>query len=135
MSRIFNAANVPLNAQAQGTVPNMTEALDSWLQPMSFEPVTKTPMGYQVVETTTAIGFQGVWQPFRPVDLRLLPEGQRARRWYWCHSKIALPLNVDDCIVYLGVQYRVMGINPCGLYGFFEHQLVEDWTGSGPSTP
>jgi hypothetical protein len=128
MTTVFrNAGDFPLNAQPQGTVPDVSGALMDWLQPMVFTPVTKVSENYQAVETGTPFNFQGVWQPFKPKDLLMRPEGQRDWDWFWCHSLIALPLNVDDVIIYRGEQFRVLAVNNCSLYGFFEYQLCEDW--------
>lgn len=130
---IKNAADTPLNLQPQGTVPDVSGALFDWLQPVTFMLVTKSVANFQSVEVGESFSFQGVWQPFKPRDLRLVPEGERSWNWFWCHSLTALPINTDDVVNYQGTQYRVMGRNDCGLYGYFEYQLVQDWTGSGPT--
>lgn len=133
MTTVFrNAADFPLNLQPQGTVPDVSGALMDWLQPMTFTLVTKSALNFQAVETGEPFSFQGVWQPFKPEDLQLRPEGQRSWRLFWCHSMTALPLVNDDVVIYQGKQYRVMSNNDCGLYGFFEYMLCEDWTSSGP---
>lgn len=130
--QIKNGKDTPLN-QNSGTVPDVSGALLNWLQPITFGIVVKTIENYQVVETKTDYSFEGVWQPFSKKRLSMKPEGQRAWSWYELHSTTALALKPDDVVTYLGVQYRVMAQSPYNLYGYYEYELIEDYTGSGPS--
>lgn len=129
---IPNGKNTPLDARA-GTVPDVSDAMFDWFQPMTFEPVGKVVSGFQVVETATPVNFLGVWQPLTERALQLKPEGQRAWSWFWVHAEPSLVLEVDDVVQYLGVQYRVMTHKDYRLYGYVEYHLVTDWTGSGPT--
>lgn len=131
MAYIKNASSTPINANS-GTVPNMSAALLNWFQPMTFGLLVKTVSGFQVVETEVPISFKGVWQPLSGRQLMLKPEGERAWDWYWLHSDPTLNLKVDDIIVYLGTQYRVMSLKDYTLYQYKEWTLVQDWTGSNP---
>jgi hypothetical protein len=128
---IANGKNKPLNAQA-GTVPDVSGALTDWFQPMTFTLVTKTVVGFQLVEGAEPITFRGILQPFTPRQLMLKPEGQRAWSWFTLHADPVLTLKVDDVVLYLGVQTRVMSRSDFTLYGYIEYHLVQDWTGSGP---
>ncbi len=129
---IQNGANVPLNTQS-GTVPNMGGALLDWFQSMVFELVSKTTEAFQVLETGEEINFQGVIQPLSARDLALKPEGQRAWTWLMLHASPSLQLNVDEVVKYLGVQTRVMARKDYSLYSYIYYELVQDWTGSGPT--
>lgn len=131
MSKIFNAAEVPLFARA-GTTPDVSGALQDYYQPMVFERVTKMVEGFQVVETGDPINFRGVAQPLSGRQLAIKPEGQRAWNWIMLHSDIALGLKPDDCVIWKGKQTRVMVVKDEFLYGYFYYELVQDWTGSGP---
>jgi hypothetical protein len=133
MGTIPNGKDTPLNVQT-GTVPDVSGGLRDWFQPMTFETVTKTTVGFQVVEAGTQISFFGVIQPFRPRDLLLKPEGQRAWTWLLLHAEPVLTLKVDEVVIYNGVQTRVMSRTDYSIYGYVEYSLVQDWTGSGPST-
>jgi len=128
---IQNGKNTPLDVQT-GTVPNVGGALLDWFQPMVFERVVKTTVNFQVVETATQINFRGVIQPLKTRDLILKPEGQRAWTWLWLHSDPSLSLNVDEVVLYLGKQTRIMARQNYTIYGYVEYHLVQDWTGSGP---
>lgn len=130
---IANGSNRPINVQT-GTVPDVSGALKDWFQPMVFERVIKNVVGFQVVETGTLINFQGIVQPFTPRQLMLRPEGERAWTWLMLHADPVLTLNVDEVVNWLSKQTRVMGRKDYALYGYVEYSLVQDWTGSGPTT-
>ncbi len=132
MTVIRNAADIPLNEQAQGTVPNVNAAMTNWFQPMTFGVVTKEVTGFQVKETMTEVSFMGVIQPLGPRRLMLKPEGQRAWTWHQLHADPSLKLKVDAVVVYLDKQCRVMARRDYTQYGYIEYELVQDYTGSGP---
>lgn len=131
MGTIQNGKDTPLNVRT-GTVPDMSGALTDWFQPMVFTTVVKETDAFQVVETPTAINFQGVIQPLSARQLAIKPEGERAWTWLMLHADPQLTLQVDDVVNYLGKQTRVMGRKNYTLYGYVEYELVQDWTGSGP---
>lgn len=132
MSTIQNGKDTALNAQT-GSVPNVSSALKNWFQPMVFSVVTKTVTAFQVEETKVDVNFRGVIQPLTAQRISLKSEGQRAWTWLWLHSDTSLQLSVDDVVTYLGVQTRVMARKDYKIYGYIEYELVQDWTGSGPS--
>lgn len=132
MSFIKNGNTTPLNANS-GTLPNMTDALIDWFQPMEFGLVVKTVSGFEVVETVTPILSLGVWQPLTKRQLMMKPEGQRSWPWYWIHAAPGLDLPPDSIFIYLGVQYRVMARKDYKLYGYLEYEVVRDYTGAGPT--
>ena len=131
---INNACNVPLNANS-GTVPDASTALDDWYQPMTFGLITKTVSDFQVIETIVNIKFLGVWQPLSGRQLVMKPEGQRAWSWWKLFSQRQLNLIIDDVIIYLTKQYRVMANKDFTLEQYQEYDLVEDYLNSGPPTP
>lgn len=131
MALIQNGSNVPLNAQ-QGTVPNVSGAMFDWFQQCTFVVVSKSVSAFQVVEVGESVEFWGVVQPLTGRKLEIKPEGQRNWNWIWIHSQVQLPLTTDDVIQYLGIQYRVMSQKNFSIYGYYEYELVEDYTGAGP---
>lgn len=130
---IPSAKNKPWNQISFANVPNMSGTLAGWMQTLIFNIITKTVKNFEVVETTTDVTFQGVWQPFSARQLALKPEGQRSWSWFMVHSTTDLSLNNDDVIKYRGVQYRVMANNNYVEYGYYEYHVVLDYTGSGPT--
>lgn len=130
-STIANAKNRPLFDKS-GTVPDVSGALQDYYQPMTFEPLVKTVTGFQAVEQGEPINFRGMIQPFTDRQLYLKPEGQRAWTWFLLYTDPVLTLQVDDVVLYKGIQTRVMSRKDFALYGYVEYHLVQDWTGAGP---
>lgn len=131
---INNGKDIPLNANT-GTLPDMSDAMADWYQPMSFGLITKTIQAYQVIEEVVEISFRGVWQPLHGRKLDMKPVGQRDWDWYMLHSDLALSLKIDDVVRYLGNQYRVMAKKDYSLYKYQYYELISDWKESGPPTP
>jgi hypothetical protein len=131
-STIANGKNVPLNVKT-GTVPDVSGGMKDTFQPMVFEKVVKTVVGFSVHETAVPTNFMGNWQPLTPRQLALKPEGQRAWSWFLLFADPVLTLQVDEVVNWLGKQTRVMSRKDYGLYGYVAYELVQDWTGSGPT--
>lgn len=132
MADIPMGRNIPFGS-TNSNLPNMSGALVSWFLSLTIEPIVKETINYQVVETTTPITFQGVVQPLTNKTLAIKPEGQRAWKWYWLHCVPTLKLDVDDVFIYAGHQYRVMALKDYSEYGYLSYELVQDWTGAGPT--
>ena len=126
-----NGANIPLN-QNSGTLPDVSGSFSNYFQPMVFEYIKKSVSGFQAVEVSTPINFQGMIQILTERQLQLKPEGQRAWSWYQLHAETALNLEVDSVVVWNGKQTRVMAKKDYSPYGYVEYSLVQDWTGAGP---
>ena len=110
----------------------MSDTLNSYLQKIIFNIVTKITEDMIVKETTEDISFMGVWQPFTFQQLSIKPVDQRAWSWFMVHSKTSLTLKPDDVIKYKGLQYRVMEVGNYNEYGFFEYHVILDTQGAGP---
>lgn len=134
---IGNASNIPLNTQS-GSIPNMGTALLDWFQYITFGQITKTTVGFQVSEALMNINFWGIVQPLSGRQLNMKPEGQR--KWNWIEvfaqaspAGAVLDLSIDDVIVYLGIQYRVMTRRQYALYSYVYYEFAQDYTGSVPT--
>lgn len=125
-SPIISAANKPLS-QNIGSLPQMSDALGDWLQPMKFQQVTKTTVNMQVVETFADINMQAVRQPLSAQQVMMKPEGQRTWRWDRLHALPTPELVVDSRVLYQGIEYRVMGKWPWPEYGYIEYHLTQDY--------
>lgn len=128
---ISNAANIPLNART-GTVPNMRNTLANWFQPLTFAKIVKTIQAFQVVETMTEFSFFGHVQVYTDKQLLLKPEGQRSWSWFKVFAQAEpasalLELDLDEIIVYQGVQTRVMAMKQWQLHSYMEYDWVQDW--------
>lgn len=129
---IQNGSNIPLNVQT-GTIPNLGGALLDWFQYLTFTPVVKTVVAFQALETGTPVSFWGIVMPMTGRQLAMKPEGERSWNWITIYAQSVLPLKPDDVIIFLNIQYRVMGSKSFQLYSYVTYDLVEDYTGSGPS--
>jgi len=131
---IFNAANVPLNVD-QGSLPDLSETLTDWMQPLLAEKIGKVvsdATAFQVVETTTPVPFNGFIVPLKAWELSMKPIGQRTWRWFQCYADAALPLFTDDVIKINGESYRIMSRDSYGSFGYFVYDVVQDWQASAP---
>lgn len=134
MSWINNASSIPLSSNT-GTLPDMFGALQDWFQPMTFGVITKTVVDFQVIETVVNTQFMGVWQPLTGRKLEMRAQGQRQWNWFMLHADLALTLHIDDIIIYLNKQFRVMADKDYSLYKYRYYELQEDYQNSGPPTP
>lgn len=132
MSVISNAKDRPITPDG-GTLPNLSSALLNWFMPMVFTRVKKETINFKVVETALNVNFQGVWQPLTKRELEMKPEGQRSWKWYRVFAVPALQLVPDEIIQFRGERYRVMSTLDYRDYGYVEYDLVQDFTGAGPT--
>jgi hypothetical protein len=128
-----NASSKPLFYK-NGTLPDVSGAIQDYFQPMVFNLLTKSVSGFQALEksTTQPLNFRGLIQPYTERRLMLLPEGQRAWSWYELHADPSLTLQVDDVVIWMGKQTRVMSRTDYALYGYVSYHLIQDYTGVGP---
>ena len=129
---IYNA-NTRLLTENSGTLPDVSEGILNYMQPMTFDVITKTVVNFQVVETTTPLSFYGMWQQTNKRRLDMKDVGERKWNYYTVHTQQAIQLTPDDVVIYLGKQYRVLAANDYNLYGYFEYELVDDYIGAGPT--
>ena len=120
---------------AQGTLPNLFDSFDDWMQNMIFEKVGKVvseDTAFQAVETTTRIPFRGLIVPEKAWELQIKPIAQRAWKYFKCYAEAALPLQPDDIILWQGGQYRVTAVTDYSMFGYMEYELAQDWLARGP---
>lgn len=129
---IKNAGDFSIQYQ-QGTVPDVSGAMQDYFQPVTFKQLTKTVTGFQVVENSNNWTFQATIQPFTQRQLMLRPEGERAWTWFLMHAQPSVTLQVDDVVLWGDKQTRVMSRKDFAMYGYVEYSLCQDWTGSGPT--
>lgn len=131
---IQNANQLPLNLTT-GTLPNMSEALTDWFQPMKAIRVKKYQINFQTVERGEAFQFQGVIQPYKPRELQIKTEGQRSWRWFQLHCDPTVKFDTDD-VFYIGsTRYRVMYVNEYAPYAYMEYLVIQDYQDENKSPP
>ena len=124
-SPIQNASNRPLNLSGD-TLPNVSDVIQGWFQPMIFVVITKTVVNYKVQELQTTVSFQGVWQP-RGRKIIIDKIGQRQWKYFEVHSDTTLVLKPDDIITYNNFNYRVTDVDIYDLYGYRRYGLILDY--------
>lgn len=131
---LHNAKDVDLQ-QNSGSLPNMADTIANWFQQLVMEKITKTISNFQVVETSTPLNFQGVVVTDPSRKLVMSPNGQRVWKVKTIYTWPTVQLAPDDVVLYEDVQYRVMAGEDFKQYGYVSYHLIQDYTGSGPTTP
>lgn len=122
--KLVNGKDTPLNSSFS-TLPNVSDVLPDWFQPLTFDVVTKTIVNFENQETVRTITTQGVRQPMTAQQLAIKPEGQRAWKWETLHCLPDAVLQVDDIVIFNGVKYRVMQKWNWSEYGYCEYHICE----------
>lgn len=121
---IINGKDTPLSSSFN-TLPNVSEVLLDWFQPMTFDVVTKALVNYEVTEVLTTIQTEGVRQPMNAQSIAIKPEGQRAWKWETLHCLPNVKLNIDDIVIFDNVKYRVMNRWNWSEYGYLEYEICQ----------
>lgn len=129
---IPNAKSVPVSqACAAGNMPNVSDAIQGWLQTLAGQRMQKeVQVGGFVTEIPLTFSISGVVQPLSPTQVMLKPEGQRTWIWKMIHSPVGTDIRPDDRIVIDCVKYRVMQIYPYQLDGYVQFDCTQDFTGT-----
>lgn len=123
---IVNGKDTPLG-NSFNTLPNVSDVLPDWFQPLTFEVVAKGLEDYEVVETLRTIQTQGVRQPMSAQQLQVKPEGQRAWKWETIHCLPDVKLKVDDIVIFDNTKYRVMAKWNWSEYGYLEYHICQGY--------
>ena len=122
---IQNANSFIIN-NTNSALPNMANTIRSWFLNITFETVERTLDGADWVETVTGtINTQGVVQPPRDKDLKILPQGTWAWTWLMIHCLPNVQLETNQYIKYDGVVYKVMGKRDWSKYGYVRYMVLE----------
>lgn len=109
-------------------LPDVSGAVQSFLQPARLGIVHKAQVSGYTQETVSWIRTQLVRQAFTPEQLALKPEGERSWKWYTLHTLPDICLKTDDIIMLHGLRMRIMEISGYAEYGFNEYHAIEDYT-------
>lgn len=114
------------NRTASGNLPNMSQTIISWFQPVTFITLKKTVNNdFEEVITETRINTQGVVQPPKPEIIEIQPEGIRNWEWLEIHCLPNLQLNINEYIIYNGLRYKVMQKENYAAYGYMHYLVLE----------
>lgn len=131
---IRNAADTLLSANP-GTLPNVSDALFDWFQPILATQIVKTQVNYQTIEAGVPRRFQGVIQPFSGREIQMKPEGQRSWDWVWLHCFPNITFEPDDQVWIGNRVYRVMKLNDYSKYGYLLYELQSDFQDRSTAPP
>ena len=109
------------------TVPNMRGAIINWFRPLQAERITTTIVDGLAKEIRRPFNTAGVFNPMKPREVLLKPEGDRTFRWFVLYVGREIELKPNDVVIRKGVPYRVMGPLPIEDYGIKRYELTEDY--------
>lgn len=108
-------------------LPNLSNPIRAYMQPMVLVKVTKAIVNYEETEVRTEIVTRGVRQPLPPQELEILQRGQRAWKWECLHLLPNVDLKPDDIVLYKNIRYRVKEKYDCTEYGYIEYLICQDF--------
>lgn len=123
--KIINANSLKLGAS--GHLPNMSQTIIGWFQPITFGVVTRTVSDYEGVETVTQVQTEGVVQPYKPEPLEIELAGSRSWNWQMIHCLPNLTLENNQFIYYKGTKYKVMQVQKYDEYGYRQYNICETY--------
>ncbi len=106
-------------------LPNLSGPVKAYMQPITFDLVSKSLVDCEVQERRTTIRTRGVRQPVDPQKLQIMEEGQRAWKYECLHLLPTIKINIDDIVIFKGVQYRVVEKYDCTEYGYVEYMIAQ----------
>lgn len=127
MFKIVNAGQNTLK-KISGGLPNVSDVIVSWFQPMTFKFLTDNIVDFENEPITVEVRSEGVIQPFTSKDLMAKPEGQRSWSWNMLHCLPDVVLKVGEYVLIDDVKYRVMKCTDYSDYGYLEYDVVEAFT-------
>ena len=127
MFKIVNAGQKTLK-KISGGLPNVSDVIVSWFQPMTFKFLTDNIVDFENEPITVEVRSEGVIQPFTSKDLMAKPEGQRSWAWNMLHCLPDVVLKVGEYVLIDDVKYRVMKCTDYSDYGYLEYEVVETFT-------
>lgn len=125
---ISNGKNIRIGG---GNLPNMSQTIIGWFQPITFGVVESSLVDFEKVETIKYVDTKGVVQPPKPEDIEIQPEGIRNWEWLEVHCLPDLMVNVNEYIYYNGLKYRVMQRENFSAYGYVKYLILEAYCGQG----
>lgn len=123
--KIANASNIKIGANTG--LPNMSQTIISWFQPIIFGIVTRSVADYEVTETIQQVQTRGVVQPYKPEPLEIEIAGTRSWNWQMIHCLPSLTLENNQFIYYEGVKYKVVSVLKYDKYGYRQYNICETY--------
>lgn len=115
---------------SQSNLPNMSQTIIGWFQPITFVKLSRSVVDYEQVLTETRINTQGVVQPYKPEPLEIQQYGTQSWIWQDMHCLPNVTLKTDEIIVYQNIRYKVLYKKDYTEYGYVEYMLCETFEGA-----
>jgi len=115
---------------SQSNLPNMSQTIIGWFQPITFVKLSRSVVDYEQVLTETRINTQGVVQPYKPEPLEIQQYGTQSWIWQDMHCLPDVTLKTDEIIVYQNIRYKVLYKKDYTEYGYVEYMLCETFEGA-----
>ena len=115
---------------SQSNLPNMSQTIIGWFQPITFVKLSRSVVDYEQVLTETRINTKGVVQPYKPEPLEIQQYGTQSWIWQDMHCLPNVTLKTDEIIVYQNIRYKVLYKKDYTEYGYVEYMLCETFEGA-----
>ena len=115
---------------SQSNLPNMSQTIIGWFQPITFVKLSRSVVDYEQVLTETRINTRGVVQPYKPEPLEIQQYGTQSWIWQDMHCLPDVTLKTDEIIVYQNIRYKVLYKKDYTEYGYVEYMLCETFEGA-----
>ena len=115
---------------SQSNLPNMSQTIIGWFQPITFVKLSRSVVDYEQVLTETRSNTQGVVQPYKPEPLEIQQYGTQSWIWQDVHCLPNVTLKTDEIIVYQNIRYKVLYKKDYTEYGYVEYMLCETFEGA-----
>jgi hypothetical protein len=114
-------------AQQCTQTPNVSGVLAGLLGPVTIKLITSKIKGGLAKDTFQEFSAFGNLQPFQLRELELLPEGERAWKWYALFCDTSIDMKEGDYVVIGTKKFRVMKDADWSTYGYHRYNLVEGY--------
>lgn len=119
---INNAKNIKIG---QSKLPNMSQTIKDWFQPVTFGVVKTEIVDYERQITVENVNTQGVVQPYKPEPLEIQQAGVQSWSWLMIHCLPDLQLSNNDFIFYENTKYKVLMRSDYSKYGYMQYIVCE----------
>jgi len=123
---IQNAKDKRLS-QLQSGLPDVSAAVMELLQPVKAVFMQKRQIDGYTQEIAVRIDTKASVQPLSPQALKMLPEGQRAWKYFTVFCLNNVNLKPDEVFWINGKGYRIQDKSDWSQFGYFKYTCVEDY--------
>ena len=122
MKKISNAGKRTIS---NSNLPNMSETIKDWFQPIVFGLVSTEIVNYRAVNAISYINTLGVVQPAGNEEIELQDEGVRNWEWLEVHCLPNIQVKINEYIYYKNRKYKVKKRQDFEKYGYMRYVIME----------